>query len=66
MAVQLCAVGESVIALLAREALFVLLMPVLDVLLESGQPLVAAVAVGAGQQLGEVIWRPECQICPNM
>lgn len=66
MAIQLCTVGESVAAELAGEALLVLLMPILDVLLEGGQPLVAAVAVGASQQLGKVIWRPECQICPKM
>lgn len=63
MAIQLRAVGESVAAELAGKALLVLLMPVLDVLLEGGQSLVAPVAVWAGQQLGKVIWRPECQIC---
>lgn len=65
MAIQLCAVGESVAADLAGKALLVLLVPVLDVLLEGSKPLVATVAVRAGQQLGEVIWRPECEICPK-
>lgn len=66
MAIQLRAVGESVAAELAGEALLVLLMPVLDVLLEGSQPLVATVAVRAGQELGKVIWCPECQICTKI
>lgn len=66
MAIQLRAVGKSVAAELAGEGLLVLLVSVLDVLLEGGQPLVAAVAVGAGQQLGKVIWRPECQVCTEI
>ena len=62
MAFQLRAVGEGVAAERAGEALLVLLVPVLDVLLEGGQPFVAPVTVGAGQQLGKVIWCPQRQI----
>lgn len=63
MALQLSAVGERVVAQGAGEVLLVLLMAVLDVLLQRCQTLVAPVAVGAGQQLGEGIWRSRWQVC---
>lgn len=63
MPLQLCAVGEGLTAQGAGHALLVLLMAVLDVLLERCQPLVAPVAVRAGQQLGECIWSPRWQVC---
>lgn len=62
VALQLGAVGEGVVAERAGEVLLILLMAVLDVLLERRQPLVASVAVGAGQQLGEGIWRSRWQV----
>jgi len=62
VALQLRAVGEGVVAQRAGEVLLVLLVAVLDVLLQRRQPLVAAVAVGAGQQLGEGIWRSRWQV----
>lgn len=62
VALQLGAVGEGVVAERAGKVLLVLLMAVLDVLLERRQPLVAPVAVGAGQQLGEGIWRSRWQV----
>lgn len=62
VALQLGAVGEGVVAERAGEVLLILLMAVLDVLLERRQPLVAPVAVGAGQQLGEGIWRSRWQV----
>lgn len=63
MALQLSAVGKRVVAQGAGEVLLVLLMAVLDVLLQRCQTLVAPVAVGAGQQLGEGIWRSRWQVC---
>lgn len=63
MPLQLSAVGERVVAQGAGKVLLVLLMAVLDVLLERSQTLVAPVAVGAGQQLGEGIWRSRWQVC---
>lgn len=62
VALQLGAVGEGVVAERAGKVLLVLLMAVLDVLLERRQPLVAPVAVGAGQQLGKGIWRSRWQV----
>lgn len=62
VALQLGAVGEGVVAERAGEVLLILLMAVLDVLLERRQPLVAPVAIGAGQQLGEGIWRSRWQV----
>lgn len=53
MPLELGAVGKRVVTERAREVLLVLLVAVLDVLLEGRQALVAPVAVGAGQQLGE-------------
>lgn len=52
---QLRAVAEGVAAQRAGEALLVPLVPILDVLLQRRQPLVAAVAVRTGEQLGKVI-----------
>lgn len=63
VALQLGAVRERVVAQRAGEVLLVLLMAVLDVLLQRSQTLVASVAVGAGQQLGESIWRSRWQVC---
>ena len=63
VALELRAVGEGVAAEGAGEVLLVLLMAVLDVLLQRSQALVAPVAVGAGQQLGEGIWRSRWQVC---
>lgn len=60
---QLSAVSKRVVAERAGEVLLVLLMAVLDVLLQRCQALVAPVAVGAGQQLGEGIWRSRWQVC---
>lgn len=60
---QLGAVRERVVAQGAGEVFLVLLMAVLDVLLQRCQALVASVAVGAGQQLGESIWRSRWQVC---
>lgn len=62
MALQLCAVGKCLTAQGAWEALFILLVAILDVFLEGRQPLVATVTVRAGQQLGKVVWRPGCQV----
>lgn len=50
---QLSAVCEAVAALRAAEALFGLLVPVLDVLLQGAVTLVATCAVWAGEQLRE-------------
>lgn len=55
MPLQLSAVCEAVAALGAVEALFGLLVPVLDVLLQGAVTLVATRAVRAGEQLGERI-----------
>lgn len=63
MSLKLSAVSERVVAQGAGEVLLVLLMAVLDVLLQRCQTLVAPVAVGAGQQLGEGIWRSRWQVC---
>lgn len=63
VALQLRPVGEGVAAEGAGEVFLVLLMPVLDVLLQRSQALVAPVAVGAGQQLGKGIWRSRWQVC---
>lgn len=60
---QLRAAAEGVGAQRAGEALLVLLVAVLDVLLQRRQALVAAVAVPAGEQLGEVIRRAGQQVC---
>lgn len=50
---QLSAVGKAVAALRAAEALFGLLVPVLDVFLQRAVTLVATRAVRAGEQLRE-------------
>lgn len=63
MPLELGAVGKRVVTERAREVLLVLLVAVLDVLLEGRQALVAPVAVGAGQQLGEGIWSSRWQVC---
>lgn len=63
MPLKLSAVSKRVVAQRAGEVLLVLLMAVLDVLLQRCQTLVAPVAVGAGQQLGEGIWRSRWQVC---
>lgn len=63
MPLKLSAVSKRVVAQGAGEVLLVLLMAVLDVLLQRCQTLVAPVAVGAGQQLGEGIWRSRWQVC---
>lgn len=63
MPLELGAVGKRVATERAREVLLILLMAVLDVLLEGRQALVAPVAVGAGQQLGEGIWSSRWQVC---
>lgn len=63
MPLKLGAVGKRVVTERAREVLLVLLVAVLDVLLEGRQALVAPVAVGAGQQLGEGIWSSRWQVC---
>ena len=63
MPLELGAVGKRVVTERAREVLLVLLVAVLDVLLEGRQTLVAPVAVGAGQQLGEGIWSSRWQVC---
>ena len=63
VALQLRAVREGVGAQRARDALLVLLVAVLDVLLEGGQPLVAPVAVGAGQQLREGVRCAGREVC---
>lgn len=55
MPFQLSAVSEAVAALWAAEALFSLLVPVLDVLLQRAVTLVATRAVRAGEQLRERI-----------
>ena len=62
VALQLCAVREGVGAQRAWDALLVLLVAVLDVLLQGRQPLVAPVAVRAGQELGEVVRRAAGQV----
>lgn len=62
VALQLGAVGEGVVAERAGKVFIVFLMAVLDVLLERRKPLVAPVAVGAGQQLGKGIWRSRWQV----
>ncbi len=63
MPLKLSAVSKRIVAQGAGEVLLVLLMAVLDVLLQRCQTLVAPVAVGAGQQLGEGIWRSRWQVC---
>lgn len=63
MPLELGAVGKRVVTERAREVLLVLLVAVLDVFLEGRQALVAPVAVGAGQQLGEGIWSSRWQVC---
>lgn len=63
MSLQLSAVSKGVVAKRAGEVLFVLLVPVLDVLLQGSQALITAVAVGAGQQLGKSIWSSRWQVC---
>lgn len=55
VALQLRAAPQGLAAERAAEALVRLLVPVLDVLLQRRQPLVSAVTVGAGEQLGEVV-----------
>lgn len=55
---QLSAVRKAVAALRAAEALVRLLVPVLDVLLQGAVALVAAGAVGTGEQLGEGVGSP--------
>ena len=63
MPLELGAVGERVATKRAGKVLFILLVAVLDVLLQRCQALVAAVAVGAGQQLGKSIWSSRWQVC---
>lgn len=60
---QLRAVAEGVGAHRAGEALLVLLMAILDVFLQRRKPLVATVAVRAGEQLGEVVRCAGQQVC---
>lgn len=62
MSLQLSAISEGVVAQGTGEVLLVLLVPVLDVLLQGSQALVAPVAVGAGQQLGKGIWSSRWQV----
>lgn len=54
---QLRAAAEGIGAQWAGEALLILLVAILDVFLQRRQPLVAALAVRAGEQLGEVVRR---------
>lgn len=63
MPLKLSAVSKRVVAQGAGKVLLILLMAVLDVLLQRCQTLVAPIAVGAGQQLGEGIWRSRWQVC---
>lgn len=62
MPLELGAVGKRVATKRAGKVLFILLVAVLDVLLQRRQALVAAVAVGAGQQLGKSIWSSRWQV----
>jgi anti-sigma-K factor RskA len=62
VSLQLRAVGEGVAAVGAAEVVLALLVAVLDVLLQGRQPLVAPVAVRAGQELGEVVRRAAGQV----
>lgn len=52
---QLRAEAKGVGAQQAGEALLAPLMPVLDVFLQGGEPLVAAFTVRTGEQLGKVV-----------
>lgn len=60
---QLRAAAEGVAAERAAEALLAPLVPVLDVLLQGRQALVAALTVGTGEQLGEVVRCVALQLC---
>lgn len=55
--------GHVTLQLRAAEALLVLLVPVLDVLLQRRQAFVAALTVGTGEQLGEVVSGGTLQLC---
>lgn len=66
MTLQLSAVAEGVGAERTGDALLVLLVSVLDVLLQGRQPLVAAVAVRTGEELGEVVRCAGCQVCSHI
>lgn len=52
---QLRAAAKGIAAQQAAEALLILLMAILDVFFQRRQPLVTALAVRAGEQLGEVV-----------
>lgn len=54
---QLCAAAKGIGAQRAGEALLILLVAILDVFFQRRQPLVAALAVRAGEQLGKVVRR---------